>query len=147
MKQEIYIGDSSKVHERIRQHCNSNIEASSFREHVAKEYGFEIIKVKRPGGSIKKRLQDSNYEIHISSSIKGMEFRYLICSSISEAKEFQWYVIDRLNPLLNNKRKTWNINNEIRFRFLFNLLIISPIISYEQINSVLPGPGVYIFYR
>lgn len=147
MEQEIYAGDSSNVKNRVRQHCNSNIEASSFREHIAKEKGYEIIKTKRHGGSTRKRLQGLNCEISISSSIKGMELRYLICSSISEAKEFQWYVIYRLNPLLNIKRKAWNINNEMHYQFLFNLLINSPRISYEQINRILPGPGVYIFYR
>ena len=148
----IYVGDARQdVINRIRtNHCNGNVEASSFRRHVAEAKGYKIKLSKRAKGSTKKRIDLPNQktgEIVISNYIRSGEWRYVICSSYKEAHDFQWFVIAQLNPLLNKICKPWNAKNLHRYQFLLNHLLNSTAFSCNKLCGKPSGPGVYAFYH
>jgi len=152
MDKIIYVGDSSNVINRIiYNHCNGNVEASAFRKTIAELKGFKIVQEKRQSGSIRKRVS-SEEEKQISDYIHSGKWRYIICSSYNEAHDFQWFVIEKLDPPLNKNRKPWNKNFAERYEKLFKDLLNSPLYKYDELKEQLrqinnTGPGVYIFYH
>jgi len=149
----IYVGDSGDVVRRIQaDHCgnNTNIEASSLRERLADHVGYQISKTKRPGGSTRKRLDLPEPRIGeqlISSYVRSGVWKFVICSSAREAKEFQWYAIEQLKPLLNIKCKSWKMENTERYKSLLATLLSSPSLRYAQLDGTYSGPGVYVLYH
>ena len=147
----IYIGDSKNVINRIRtNHCSGNVEGSAFRKLVAEYMGFTFNKTKRKSGSTRTRIdlpQPKLGETTITRYIRSGNWRYLICDSIDEAQDFQWYAIDKLNPLLNRNRKNWNVDNESRYSSMLSALIKTKVFTCEGLEKVKTGPGVYVFFH
>jgi len=149
----IYVGDTGDVVRRIQaDHCgdNTNVEASSLRERLADNVGYQVSKTKRPSGSIRKRLDLPEPHIGeqlISSYTKSGVWKFVICSSAREAKDFQWYVIEGLKPLLNIKHRPWKTENVERYRSLLASLLSSPSLRYDQLDGAHSGPGVYVLYH
>ena len=112
----IYVGYSSSAAKRIRSnHCSGNVESSAMREHIAARMGYKINKTERPSGSTKKRidLPDPNQgEEKISAYLRSGWWKFVICESTEEAKDFEGYVISKLTPLLNVDECSWRRENE-----------------------------------
>ena len=150
-KKIIYVGESGDVLRRIQtNHCSGNVEASAFRKHVAAAMGYKIKKTKRVSGPTRVRIDLPNPRVgedSVSNYIRSGEWRYVICNSHNEAKDFQWYVIDQLGPLLNRDRRPWSEKNLQRYQFLLAELRSSPAMNCGQFGGMRSGPGVYVFYH
>ncbi len=67
------------------------------------------------------------------------------CDSYEEAHDFQWFVIERLNPLSNVTRKAWNRDKATRYQQLLKHLTTSALMTYAEVRaSRLRKPGVYV---
>lgn len=146
----VYVGDSGNVSKRIRRnHCGGNVEASALRRHVAERKGFPIKKTRRPSGSRRVRLDlpdPKAGEEEISAYLRSGMWKLVICDSPEEARDFQWYVIEALNPLLNVDRQPWNTDRGARYQSLLAELTGFPCRSYRDLETE-SGPGVYVFYH
>lgn len=144
----IYVGDSRDVVKRIlTNHCKGNVEASVLRKHVAEAMGYTFRRTKRPSGSIRVRIVLPNPKVgedRVSDYICTGKWKYVICKSYGEAHDFQWYVIDRLNPVINKERRTWDFRNIKRYEQLLSQLINCPVLDWWQLQNKRSGPGVYI---
>jgi len=151
MERVIYVGDAKDVIKRIlTNHCRGNVEGSAFRKHVAESMGYKIKTTYRSSGSKKVRIDHPNpseAEKKITAYIRSGKWKYVICDSYEETHDFQWYVIERLKPLLNKDCKAWNSKNFQRYQILLNQLESSKALDCEQLKNALSGPGVYVFYH
>ena len=147
----IYVGDSKDVIKRIRtNHCRGNVEASALRKYVAEALGYRIKITKRPSGSRRVRIDlpdPRRGEKDVSDYIRSGKWRYVLCISSVEAEDFQWYVIDQLNPLLNRERKPWNHGNLQKYHSLLVQLKSSSALNYKQLSYMKSGPGVYVLHH
>ena len=148
----IYVGDSRKnIIERISMnHCSGNVEASTLRRHIAKGMGFDIKTSKRPSGSTKVRIDLPNPrdgEERVSDYVRSGWWKFIISESAEEAQDFQWYAIDKLNPILNVNRQNWKIENASRYGALLKKLVESETLRCNQIRGRPTGAGVYVFYH
>lgn len=147
----IYVGDAGNLIGRVRsQHCSGNVEGSALRRHVALRKGYRLIATKRMSGSTRVRLDLPNPrdgERDISSYIRSGKWRYCLCDSPTEASDFQWYVIEKLNPLLNVKRLSWNQNSRGKYESLLKKLIASREFTCDELKNQPTGPGVYVLYH
>ena len=147
----IYVGDARNIVTRIlRNHCRGNVEGSALRKHIAEAMGYRIIRTRRPSGSVRVRIGMPNPRIgegRVSAYIQTGRWKYAICESYNEAHDFQWYVIEMLNPLLNKERKQWKIDKKHRYTILFQKLSSSPLLYCKQLYGQATGPGVYVFYH
>jgi len=145
----IYVGDSRDVINRIlTNHCSGNVEGSAFRSHVAEEMGYKLKKTRRPSGSTRVRIDLPNPKVGenaVTAYIRSGNWRYVICNTYDEAHDFQWYVIEQLNPLLNRDRESWNRSKTQRYESLLRTLLNSPALTCEQLKRKPSGPGVYLF--
>ncbi len=151
MKMNIYIGDGSKIKTRIRnQHCSGNVEGSSLRKHVAKNIGYNLSTTTREKGSAKTRLDliDPSFgENHINEYMRSGKWKYVNCISAAEAKDFQFFAIQKINPptLFNINKGSWDIKTKDRYEELFKILIDCPPLSYDETKVIPNLPGVYLF--
>lgn len=149
--QVIYVGDSSDVVNRIRtQHCSGNVEGSALRRHVAKAKEYCITLTKRASGSTRQRLDmpdPREGEKEITQYLRSGRWKYIICPSQEEARDFQWYTIERLDPTLNVNRERWNPTHVTRYEMLFSKLEQAKTLTYDQLKGVPSGPGVYVLYH
>ena len=147
----IYVGDARNVVKRIlSNHCKGNVEASALRKHIAEAMGYKLTKTRRPSGSTRVRIDLSDPQIgenKISVYIESGKWRYVICQSYNEAHDFQWYVIELLNPLLNKERRQWNREKSDRYAILFQKLLSNPLLNCRKLYGRYTGPGVYVFYH
>jgi len=147
----IYAGDGSNIRTRIKtNHCNPNVEGSALRQHVATELGYELSRQKRPSGSTRIRINSINPDIdeqNVSTYVRTGSWRYVVCDSAKEALDFQWFVIEKLEPLLNKKKKKWNANNLIRYEHLFSELMECPLTPFQALDNIPTEPGVYVLYH
>ncbi len=147
----IYVGDAHNVVNRIVfNHCRGNVEASALRKHIAEAMGYKLKRTKRPSGSTRVRIDMPDPQIgerKISAYIQTGKWKYVICESYNEAHDFQWYVIEMLNPLLNKERKQWDIRRSDRYSFLLQELSKCPPLQCTQLIYQAAGPGVYAFYH
>ena len=147
----IYIGDGSKIRTRIRnQHCSGNVEGSSLRKHVAKNMGYNLSTTTREKGSTKTRLDlidPSIGENHITEYMRSGKWKFVNCTSAAEAKDFQFFAIQKINPptLLNINTGNWDIKKLDRYEQLFEKLMNCTPLSYEETKLVPSLPGVYLF--
>jgi hypothetical protein len=74
-------------------------------------------------------------------------WKFVICDSAQEARDLQWYVIEQLKPLLNVKRKQWQMEKAERYRSLLASLLSSQGLRYDQLDKAQSGPGVYVLYH
>lgn len=147
----IYVGDSKNLIPRIRtNHCSGNVEGSALRRHVAKEKGYRIKSTKRASGKKRVRIDLPNPlegEKDVSNYIRSGKWKYVICNSDAEAKDFQWYAIEQLEPLLNKDRRQWDHNKLQRYKELVVKLTESKALDCGQLRKKQSGPGVYILYH
>lgn len=143
----IYIGDGNNIQNRIlNQHCKGNVEGSALRQHVATEMGYELARQRRPSGSIKIRIDlpvPSIGEINVSTYIQSGLWQYAICNGAQEAKNFQWYAIEQLMPILNVNQGNWDINNLTRYQQLLLQLQNCHLTSFAQLVTI---PQIYSVY-
>ena len=145
----IYVGDGSDMIGRIKSnHCSGNVEGSALRQCVAKAKGFQLSCEKRPSGAVKIRIaspdprRDENI---VSVYIRAGSWRLVSCDSYDEAHDFQWFVIEHLNPLCNVTRKAWDQGKAVRYQQLLGHLTTSSLMSYADVRvSRLKLPGVYV---
>lgn len=147
----IYVGDSENVINRVlTNHCRSNISGSALRKHVAQAMGYEIKSTRRPQRSTRVQINLANPregETHVSNYIRSGEWRYIICDSCKEARDFQWYIIEQLKPVLNKDYQPWDHNNLQRYQVLLTQLTNSSALSCTELRGMESGPGVYILYH
>ena len=86
-------------------------------------------------------------EKDISRYIRSGKWRYCLCDSPTEAIDFQWYVIEKLNPLLNVERRSWNQNFQGKYETLLKKLIASREFTCDELKIHPTGPGVYVLYH
>jgi len=108
--------------------------------------GFEIIKEKRPSGSSKLSI-DSDAERIVSNYIQTGKWRVVICSSVEEARDFQWYVIDKTRPTLNKYMQFWKTNSEDRYANLLDTLLDSAPVEFNYTLEVSTESGVYSLWH
>ncbi len=146
----IYVGYSGDIIKRIlKQHCSGNVNGSVLREQIAEKLGYEL-EITHPNGIRRIRIDLPNPrdgENEVSNYIKSGEWRYVICESAEEARDFNNYVINQLNPLVNVQHPQWNIGNENRYRGLFRRLNKSKRFTCKSIRGKQTGPGVCVFYH
>ncbi|MCI0693783.1 hypothetical protein L0337_17470, partial [candidate division KSB1 bacterium] len=130
--------------------CAGNVEGSALRRHVASHKGYTLLRTKRANGSFRVRL-DLPYpgvgEKEISTYLKSGQWKFVICDSYEEASDFQWYLIERLKPLLNKIHKSWNKQFLLKYSVLLNILEVSSGSDYYQLCNMRSGPGVYVHYQ
>lgn len=147
----IYVGDARDVIKRIlANHCAGNVEGSALRLHIAKRKGFPIKRTKRSSGSVRVRLDIPKPRLgedEITAYIKAGNWKYTICSSYEEAHDFQWFVVSKLQPILNVDQEIWKSENESHYQRLFESLMSSPFYSYKQLRNLSSGSGVYTLYH
>jgi len=142
----VYVGDSKRLRTRIRQHCKGNVESSALRKTIAMKMGFDIIKKKRPSGSNKLSI-DSDAERIVSNYIQTGKWKVVICSSVEEARDFQWYAIDKTRPPLNKYMQFWKTNSQNRYANLFDTLLDSAPVDFDYTLEVSVECGVYSLWH
>jgi hypothetical protein len=147
----IYVGDSKNVISRIHDnHCNGNVEGSALRKHVANAKGYTFTRTRRESGSIRVRLDLADPQMgekDISDYICSGFWKLLFCPSYNEAHDFQWYLIDKLDPVLNETRKPWDEQNDGQYAKLLTALTASPSYACNRLKGQQKEPGVYVFYH
>ena len=138
-----YIGDSNKIKNRVRQHCTGNVESSALRKTIAEEMGFEIKTVKRPSGSRKKTVNPLSAEKLISDYIQSGNWKVVSCQTVEEARDFQWYGIDKMRPPLNKYMQFWDLNCESVYQELLDDMLTSEFIEFSSTLNIIKEPGVY----
>ena len=146
----VYVGDAGDVINRVRsQHCSGNVEGSALRRHVAQKKGYRLVSTKRLSGSTRLRVDlpsPREGEKQISAYIRSGRWRYCLCASAAEASDFQWYVIEKVIPLLNVNRRPWDQKARAKYETLLDRLVSSREFSCEELKSQPTGPGVYALY-
>ena len=147
----IYVGDSKNVFTRINnKHSTGNVKVSAFRASVAKRMGVPVIS--EPTNSRNGRRYQKVYinlpnrrdaERQVSGYIAKGRWKFVACVSKEEARDFQYYAIDKINPELNRDRPSWNKEKEGRYAVLLSELLEC---EWHLRNSPLihNGPGVYL---
>lgn len=139
----IYIGDSGRVAGRAgSDHCGGNVEGSAFRRHTAQAMNFSV---ERLGGY--QITHPENGEDIVSAYIRSGCWHCLPCSDADEAEGFQFYLIQRLTPLLNVDHGDWLRGNEAHYQDLYNQWIHAPCLKCADQNRMPTGPGIYAFYH
>lgn len=145
-----YVGDASDLRKRIlTNHIRGNVEGSVLRSHVAVTLGFEISRTKRASGSTRSLIDSDDPkrdEATVSDYIRSGKWRVVPCSTYSDAQELQWFLIDRLSPRLNKRRKPWDESRAGDFERLWALARSARSYSYEDLRHLPSRPGVYAFY-
>jgi len=115
----VYVGDAGNLRARLRQHCGGNVEASALRKHVARAMGLGLRREPRANGrSVRVRIDlpdPAEGEGRVSAYLCGGIWRVVVCASAEEARDFQWFAIDRLDPALNRERRAWASGSEARY--------------------------------
>jgi hypothetical protein len=86
-------------------------------------------------------------EAEISKYIRSGRWRYCLCDSAAEAADFQWYAIEKLNPLLNVERRAWNQDSQGKYEGLLRKLVASRDFTCDDLKMQPTGPGIYILYH
>ncbi|MGD0917468.1 MAG: hypothetical protein ABSB22_13525 [Thermodesulfobacteriota bacterium] len=66
---------------------------------------------------------------------------------VIRAGVFQWYVIEKLNPLLNMERRSWNQASQVKYESLPKKVIASREFTCHELKNQPKGPGVYALYH
>ncbi|HEY3079939.1 MAG TPA: hypothetical protein VGM69_08535 [Chloroflexota bacterium] len=144
----IYVGDSGDVLRRLTtDHGAGNVEASALRRHIAEEMGYELTRTKRASGNTRIRIAAPNErsgELRVTEYIRSGRWKYVLCASYDEASDFQWFVIERLNPLTNRRRGAWRRPELPRYEALLGALQASPPTEGGKLSGLKSGPGVYV---
>lgn len=142
-----YVGDSKSLKSRVRQHCVGNVESSALRKTIAVEMGFDIISKKRESGSKKLSISQHHGEELVSEYLQSGIWRIVICQSAGEARDFQWYAIDKKRPPLNKYMQFWNINNEHQYQIYLDQLVQADELNFEGTLTISKSSGVYSLWH
>lgn len=133
----IYVGYSGNIYNRIlNQHCSGNVRGSILRMHAARRIA------DRAGIA-----DPHDVENEVSDYIRDGKWKYVICRSPGEARDFKRYVICQYNPPLNVHRGPWNARNNTRYRRLLRRLESSAGFTCGSIGSKWTALGVCVFYH
>jgi len=147
----IYVGESKDVVNRIRSdHCSGNVEGSALRKYIAIEKGYTLNKTKRQRGCTRIRLNLPDLGIGeqaISDYLRSGIWKLVFCSTKEEARDFQFYVIEKLRPLLNKNLRNWNGQQHARYAKLLTELTNSIGYRYSELPGQTKSPGVYVLYH
>jgi hypothetical protein len=149
----IYVGDSGNVVGRIRRdHCGggANVEGSALRKAIAEVLGFRLVRKLRPSGKTKLQIDapdPAGAEAEITAYLRKGRWRVAIAESYVEAHDFQWYVVNRMNPALNKHRESWRAELQQRYELLFQMLDSCVALDYDELRGKQSGPGVYVLYH
>lgn len=147
----IYIGDGSKIGTRItKQHCGGNVEGSSLRKLVARAMGYTFTQQRRSKGSLRVRIDLPSPligEKQITNYLRIGKWKFVICPPGIEAKDFQFYAIQNINPppILNINQGTWKENRLEVYQGMLNELLNCQAHNYAQTVNIPDEPGVYLF--
>ena len=145
----IYVGDAKDVVQRIRSnHCSGNVEGSALRKAIASLRGYALSSTKRPTGTQKIRIDSTKSlgdEEVLSSYLASGFWKYVMCDSPEESRDFQWYVIEALTPVLNFRRQIWNSAATERYISLLRQLEQCTPLKCAALAKTKSGPGVYVF--
>jgi hypothetical protein len=99
------VGDSRDVIRRLASdHSGGNVAGSALRSHVAEEMGYQLTRTRRLSGSIRVRIAAPNQrsgELRVTEYIRAGAWKCILWRTYDEASDFQWFAIERLNPLIN----------------------------------------------
>jgi hypothetical protein len=122
----IYVGDSKNVVNRIRtNHCSGNVESSAMRLHIAEAKRYTFKRSRRTSGAMRVRINlpnPSEGEADVSRYIRSGWWKYVICDSDDEARDFQWYAINHFRPILNKDGRSWGKEYVSRYEKLLRPL-------------------------
>jgi len=147
----IYIGDGSKIKNRIRnQHCSGNVEGSSLRKHIAQAMDFTLTNQRRVNGSWRVRINLPNTiagEQQITNYLRTGVWKFVVCPPEIDAKDFQFYAIQNINPtpILNINQGMWQVNMQATYQVMLNELSNCPVHNYAQTANIPNEYGVYLF--
>lgn len=142
-----YIGDSKNIRNRVRQHCKGNVESSALRKTIAREMGLDVRAEKRLSGSSKYTIHPLSGEEMVSSYIQSGTWKVISCQTAEDARDFQWYAIDNLRPMLNKYMQFWNKNSEGDYQELLDEMLRSNSMVYTSISTFPTQPGVYSLWH
>ena len=142
-----YAGDSKSIKNRVRQHCTGNVESSALRKTIAIQMGFEIVSKKRKSGSRKYSISQHNGEEFVSQYLQSGLWKTCVCQSADEARNFQWYVIDKTRPNLNKYMQFWDTNSEEKYEIYLEDLLAEDGIEFQNISALDKSPGVYSLWH
>lgn len=147
----IYVGDSKSIYRRLKtNHCSGNVEASALRRHVAEAIGFRIRRERRPSGSTRVRIdlpEPDQGEKAVSDYIRRGKWRILLLDDYDVAHDFQWYVIEKLKPLLNREYQNYQPSKSELYANLIKKLIKSAFVDCSSLNETTSRPGIYVLYH
>jgi hypothetical protein len=133
-------------------HSSGNVEGLALRQHVATRLGYRLSTSRRTKGKRSTKIlldlpNPKDGESAITAYIRSGRWRFVTCESPSEAKDFQWYVIDKLSPALNVTRRPWREKMHSRYVELFSSLIAASLYTYQAFPRGVSVPGVYVLYH
>jgi arylsulfatase A-like enzyme len=81
------------------------------------------------------------------AAVRSGKWKFVNCTSAAEAKDFQFFAIQKINPptLLNINTGNWDIKKLDRYEQLFEILMNCTPLSYEETKLAPSLPGVYLF--
>ncbi len=133
----IYVGYAGNIINRIlNNHCTGNVDVQMLRLHVARRI---------TGRNVPRNNPPVINEVN--NYIGSGKWKYIICNSGDEPRDFAWYAIGQLDPLLNAQHPQWNEENNDRYEELLNMLENSEEFTCESISGKPTGPGVCVFYH
>ena len=147
----IYVGDSKNIYRRLTtNHCRGNVEASALRRHVAEALGFRIRRERRPSGSTSVRIDlpaPDQGENAVSDYIRRGKWRTLVLDDYAVAHDFQWYVIEKLKPLLNRDYQKYPPHKRGLYGGFIQKLTHSEFVDCSSLNETYSHPGIYVLYH
>jgi hypothetical protein len=145
---DTYIGDSKSIRRRLTsEHCRGNINGSALRRHVATALGYQLSRVRRDSGKLKWKVDTENPRLAeqiISQYIRSGVWKHVVCQNADEAKDFQYYAIQSVNPLLNIDHGHWDGAQFQRYQQLLTELLASDEVTFQNLNTLPRSPGVYL---
>jgi hypothetical protein len=130
--------------------CSGNVEGSVLRRHVAEAIGFKIRRERRPSGSTRVRIDlpvPNQGEKAVSDYISRGKWRILLLDDYDVAHDFQWYVIEKLKPLLNRECQNYQPNKSGLYGNLIKRLTKSAFVDCSSFNKSRSRPGIYVLYH
>lgn len=148
----LFVGVSGKTQTRINNHRKGNVEGSALRKNIATQFGFKLVKNRRPSGSIKISIDLQNRvegENLISAYLKSGHWTFIECESSTEAEELKWFILNRVNPkpkLNVDTKGYWDEKKEKRYTELAEILTVNKENGkFLDINDIPQKAGVHFF--
>jgi citrate lyase beta subunit len=118
------------------------------RLHIAEAKRYTFKRSRRTSGAMRVRINlpnPSEGEADVSRYIRSGWWKYVICDSDDEARDFQWYAINHFRPILNKDGRSWGKEYVSRYEKLVRTLEGAEALNCDQLKGRQSGPGVYVF--